>query len=241
MTWHEKVEDFGEEIEPDRRFRFECHLGLACFGTCCATDVTLTPFDIACMRRHMGVDTHQFLSGYCQTFVDSITGFPTVVLKRDGHGRCVLSDGRGCGMYETRPSCCRYYPLARVIENDGPGSRTAKYYLQRRVDGCKGLGKGPEWTIEAFCEENGLGPYEKANDLFLEIPFAFERIPLRSRHDKEVQTMIYRAVFDFDRFFKQYAPAGLSELPEDDNEMMSVLTRITLNLIKRTADLAAMA
>lgn len=236
MTWHEKLEDFGEEIEPGGRFRFECHRGLKCFGTCCATDITLTPFDIARMRRHMGVDTHRFLADYCQTFVDSITGFPSVVLKHGQDGRCIFSNSRGCGIYETRPSCCRYYPLVRVVENDG-SVRSAKYYLQRRVDYCEGLGRGPQWTIDVFCEENGLGPYEKANEIFLQIPFAFEAAPIRLRHDKEVQTMIYQAVFDFDRFFEKYGPANLSVPPEDDNEMMTLLTSITLGLIKRTADL----
>jgi len=237
MSWQERVEDFGEEIEPGSRFRFECHPGLACFGTCCATDVTLTPFDIARMRRHMGVDTHQFLSSHCQTFVDSITGFPSVILKHGRDGRCIFLNSRGCGVYETRPSCCRYYPLARVIENDGTSNRSAKVYLQGRADYCEGLGSGPEWTLEAFCEQNGFGSYEKANEIFLQIPFAFEAIPFRLRHDKEVQTMIYQAVFDFDRFFEKYAPAGLSVPPEDDNEMMALLTNITLGLIKRTAEL----
>ncbi|MDY6952301.1 MAG: YkgJ family cysteine cluster protein [Thermodesulfobacteriota bacterium] len=238
MTWQESLEDFGEEIGPGSRFRFECHPGLSCFGTCCATDVPLTPFDIARMRRHMGVDTHLFLSTYCETYVDPLTGFPCVVLRRGQDGRCVLLGSHGCRVYESRPSCCRYYPLARVVEEDGKkGGRTATYYLQRKVDYCKGLGSGPQWTIEAFCEQNGLGPYEKANEIFLQIPFAFEAIPLRLRHDKEVQTMIYQAVFDFDRFFEKYAPAGLSRPPEDDHHMIECLSTITLNLIRRTADL----
>jgi hypothetical protein len=96
---------------------------------------------------------------------------------------------------------------------------------------------GPEWTIEAYCEENGLGPYERANDLFLQIPFVFETLPLGLKKDKDMQTMIYKAVFDFDRFFEKYGRFAGSTPPEDDYEMTAVLTGITLNLIRRTADL----
>jgi len=237
MSWHEKLEDFGQKIGPGSRFRFECHSGLACFGTCCATDVTLTPFDVARMRRHVDVDTHRFLRTYCRSYVDPLTGFPCVILKRADDGRCVFLGGNGCSIYEDRPSCCRYYPLARVAEDGGKrGVTGATYYLQRRADYCEGLGRGPLWTIETFCEENGLGPYEEANERFLQIPFAFQKIPLNLRNDKGVQTMIYQPVFDFDRFLETYASSGLSVPTEDDNKLTALLATITLGLIRRTAE-----
>lgn len=238
MTWQQNVEDFGEQIEPGSTFRFECHQGLSCFGTCCATDVTLTPYDIACMRRHLGTDSHEFLSAYCVTCVDALTGFPSVLLKHKEDGTCIFLKSHGCNIYQSRPSCCRNYPLARVIEDDDKsGKRLTRYYLQRRADYCEGLGTGPEWAIEAYCEQNGLGPYEKANDIFLQIPFAFERLPFSLKHNKEVQTMIYQAVFDFDNFFEKYARFGPTTIPADDYEMVATVASITLNLIKRTADL----
>jgi hypothetical protein len=66
MTWHENIEDFGEEVQPDSTFRFECHPGLSGFGTCCATDVTLTPYDIARMRRHLGIRGQEGTFPTCQ-------------------------------------------------------------------------------------------------------------------------------------------------------------------------------
>lgn len=240
MTWHENLDDFGEEIEPGSTFRFECHRGLGCFGKCCATDITLTPYDIARMRRHLGIDTHAFLSTYCQAFVDPVTGFPSVLLRHSEDGRCIFLRGHGCDMYESRPSCCRNYPLARVTENDAESRSTStKYCLQRRADYCEGLGRGPEWTIKAYCEQNGLGPYEKASDIFLQIPFTFETLPFRLKQDTEVQNMIYQAVFDFDRFFEKYAPFGPSTPPDDDHEMITLLASISLNLIRRAAGLGS--
>ena len=238
MTWHGNLEDFGEEIEPGTRLRVECRPGLNCFGTCCATDVSLTPYDIARMRRHLGIDTHRFLSAYCLSRVDSHTGFPCVLVKSKEDGTCIFLESHGCEIYESRPSCCRNYPLARVIEDEDQGSkRSTKYYLQRRATYCKGMGRGPEWTIEAYCEENGLGPYERANDLFLQIPFAFDTLPLGVRQDKEVQTMIYQAVFDFDRCLETSGRLGSYPPPDDDHEMIVLLTGITLNLIRKTANL----
>jgi len=242
MTWHENIEDFGEALKPGSTFRFECHPGLGCFGTCCATDVTLTPYDIARMRRHLAMDSHEFLSAYCLSRVDSRTGFPYVLLKRKEDGPCVFLESHGCGIYKSRPSCCRHYPLARVIEDLGQrGNPLSTYHLQRRAAYCKGMDRGPEWTIEAYCAENGLGPYERANDLFLQIPFVFEALPAGLKQDKDVQTMIYQAVFDFDRFFEKYGRFGPSTPPEDDDQLLRVLTDITLNLIRKTADLKAKA
>ena len=238
MTWQENLEDFGTEIELDRTFRFECHPELSCFGVCCGTEITLTPYDIARLRRHLSVDTGALLATYCKTCIDPRTGFPFVVLKHREDGKCVFLGRHGCDLYESRPSCCRNYPLARVIDEDGKtGKRLIRYYLQQQASYCEGLGRGPAWTIEDYCEANELGPYEKANDLFLDIPFTFSRLPYGLRQDKEVRGMVFEAVFNFDTFFKKYGRFPHTSVPKDDHEIIVVVRRIVLNLMEKTAHL----
>lgn len=238
MTWHENLQDFGEEIEPDATFRFECQPQLSCFGMCCRTEITLTPYDIARMRRHLDIDSGMFLSTYCETYIDSRTGFPFVILKHKKDGACVFLSEDGCDLYESRPSCCRNYPLARVIdEDDNTGKRLIKYYLQQRATYCEGLGRGPDWTIWDYCESNRLGPYEKANDFFLDIPFAFNRLPYKVRQDTTLQSTVFQAAFNFDQFFKKYGRSPNAGFAKDDHEMIVLVRDIILNLIRRAAHL----
>jgi hypothetical protein len=64
----------------------------------------------------------------------------------------------GCEIYESRPSCCRNYPLARVIEDEGRGGkRSTKYYLQRRATYCQGMGRGPEGPSRPTVRKTGWG------------------------------------------------------------------------------------
>ena len=238
MTWQENIEDFGQEIELDTTFRFECHPGLRCFGICCGTEITLTPYDIARMRGRLSVDSGAFLATYCKTYVEPRTGFPFVVLKHKENGRCVFLGRDGCGLYESRPSCCRNYPLARVIdEDDKTGKKVIRYYLQQGAAYCEGVGRGPAWTVGAYCEANGLGPYEKANDLFLDIPFAFNNLPYAARQDSEVRSMIFQALFNFDRFFEKYGRFPRAAIPNDDGELIAVIRRVTLSLMEKIAEL----
>jgi len=184
------------------------------------------------------MDTGAFLSTYCETYIDPLTGFPFVVLKRREDGRCVFLGNHGCNLYESRPSCCRNYPLARVIDEDGKtGKRLIKYCLQQEATYCEGLGRGPDWTIGGYCEMNGLGPYEKANDLFLDIPFTFNRLPYSVRQDREVQSMVFEAVFNFDRFFEKYGRLPRIAVPKDNHELIVLVRSIALNLIKKIAHL----
>jgi Fe-S-cluster containining protein len=238
--WHERIQDFGQEIEPGSTFRFECHPDLKCFGTCCSTEITLTPYDLARMRRHLGVDTATFLSGYCETYTDRRTGFPFVALKGNEDGRCPFLGEDGCRLYEHRPSCCRNYPLAQVIDEDWQsGNRVVRYHLQQQAAYCEGFGRGPDLTVERYVEMNGLGPYEKANDIFLDIPFTFNSLPEGVKQDRDVQSMVFEAVFNFDRFFEKYGRFPHTAVPDDDGALIILIRRIVLNLIMKAEDLGA--
>lgn len=233
--WEQNVGDFGEEIKPNGTFCFECHSGLSCFGRCCQTRITLTPYDIARLRRHLAIDTEAFLSTYTTSYADKRTGFPFVILRRRDHGRCAFSENGSCRVYESRPTCCRSYPLSRLVDEDGmTGKRRISYCLQKGADYCQGLGQGPEWAIGKYCEANGLGPYDRANDLFFDIIFEFHRLPHTIRYDKDVQRMIYGLVFNFDPFFARYALFPHTALPENDEEAMKRVRLLALNLISRT-------
>jgi hypothetical protein len=184
------------------------------------------------------MDTPTFLSRYCNTYTDRRTGFPFVILKTNKDGRCIFLGKGGCKLYDDRPSCCRNYPLARVIDEDWKtGNRVIRYHLQQQTAYCQGFGRGPDLTVERYVEMNGLGPYEKANDTFLDIPFVFNSLPGHLRQDRDVQSMIFEAVFNFDRFFEEYGRFPHTTVPDDDSALITLIRSIVLNLIMQTGEL----
>jgi hypothetical protein len=82
-----------------------------------------------------------------------------------------------------------------------------------------------------------LGPYEKANDLFLDIPFTFHNLPYHVQRDKEVQSMVFEAVFNFDRFFEKYGRFPHTAVPDDDDALIVLVRSIALNLIMQAGQL----
>jgi hypothetical protein len=164
-----------------------------------------------------------------------------VTLKHKGDGKCIFVGNCGCDIYESRPSCCRHYPLARVIDDDdNTGKRLTRYYLQREAMYCEGLGRGSDRTIGEYRDINGLRPYDEANDLFLDIPFAFKKLPYGVRHDREVQSMVFEAVFNFDTFFAKYGRFPHTSVPKDDHELIVLVRSIALGLIKKAVRLKLM-
>ena len=77
----------------------------------------------------------------------------------------------------------------------------------------------------------------KANDLFLDIPFAYKRLSRSVRHDSKVQSMVFEVVFNFDTFFSKYSRLYHVSAPKDDHEMIVLVRSIALNLIKKSTQL----
>jgi hypothetical protein len=128
--------------------------------------------------------------------------------------------------------------LARVIDEDWKtGNRVVRYHLQQRASYCEGFGRGPDLTIARYIEMNGLGPYERANDTFLDIPFIFTSLPEHLRQDKDVQSMVFEAVFNFDRFFEEYGRSPHTAVPDDDGALIILIRSIVLNLIMQAGEL----
>ena len=77
--------------------------------------------------------------------------------------------------------------------------------------------------------------------MFLDIPFTFNRLPYNVKQDRGVQSMVFEAVFNFDRFFEKYGRFPHTAVPEDDYDMIVLVRSITLNLIEKTALLCGLS
>ena len=109
-------------------FRFACHPGVPCFNDCCAdVNITLTPFDIARLRKSLGISSGEFLSRYTVSELDESLTYPVISLKMnpDHKKSCPFVGEDGCRVYEGRPWACRMYPLGSASPMEGSRSLVA--------------------------------------------------------------------------------------------------------------------
>ena len=125
-----------EALSPGTEITFRCYKGVSCFNACCRqADVTLAPYDIIRLKKRFGMTSSEFLKQYTVPFRMDRDGTPGVKLKTDETGTCLQLNGdAGCGVYEDRPSVCRYYPVA-LLSMRATGSSTAEqaYSLVREA------------------------------------------------------------------------------------------------------------
>ena len=179
------------------RFRFACHPQVACFNACCA-DLTLalTPYDIVRLRKRLGLNSGDFLDQYTEDHTESGRRFPGVKLKMtDGPGRpCPFVTRQGCGVYEDRPGACRTYPLGR-----GSASGGREIFFVVREDHCRGFEENREWVVAEWLADQGLEPYNRFNDLWMEIITAPRSMGPADSHPAKLQ-MFSMVSYNLDRF-----------------------------------------
>ena len=178
----------------DDTFTFRCHRGIDCYNSCCR-DVTifLNPFDVARMRKALGISSTDFLEDYTVRVVSDSTGIPAVVLKmrEEAEKRCPFVSDEGCTVYEARPYSCRLYPL-----DTDQGVEYRFIVDSRRFHGLNEL---EEWTVERCRHDQGLQAYDDIDHQLADVMRANEvwEEPIR---DPRMQDMFLMALYDPDRF-----------------------------------------
>lgn len=119
----------------EKGLQFECQ-GT---GRCCVSRegygyVYLTLADRRRLARHMKIPTRKFTQNYCD--------------KTDGHfhlkdftGPCRFLKGKGCSVYEARPTQCRTWPF-------WPENMKPKVWQNEITRFCPGVGKGKLFSKE---------------------------------------------------------------------------------------------
>ena len=212
-----------------QEIQFRCRKGIACWNACCSNiDISLTPYDILRLKHRLGI---------------TLDRVPRRVHRalRDGEGRhrrrqaaarsraaraCQFMTPEGCGVYEDRPTACRYYPVAllsmrRQDEYDRPrflcageGSalprpRRAARAHHRRLP----RGTGPGGVRRA---RPRLAPADPEEEI--------APGPTIGKPSKRSLQLFFMACYDIDRFRAFVASDGFAELfdlPAD--EMQKIL------------------
>lgn len=174
----QRVSEEENPVEPTRlnvddSFCFSCHKGVACWNRCChGADVTLTPYDILSLSRHLNIKSREFIERFTVPAIWDRAGLPVAKLKMagdDGKGACPLLSDEGCTVYDHRPTTCRYYPLGLGMFRQKGSEKKEDFHFLVKESFCEGHKEAKEQTVAEFRQEQGVDTYDAANRGWMEI------------------------------------------------------------------------
>lgn len=195
-------------IEPrkytlDSRFKFACHKGMECYTHCCKDlNITLTPYDILCMKNRLKLTCDQFLAIYTKPEMLSRTKLPVITLKMldDDKKSCPFITPEGCTIYEDRPLTCRYYPLGMASFREQDIQPTGEdFYLMVRESHCLGFEADKEWTVSQWRKDQGVEPYDEINKDWIEFMLRKKSFGFQADLSEESRAMFFMVSSNVDK------------------------------------------
>ncbi len=191
--------DFPPPIGDDEHFQFECGPESACYNRCCQDiAIPLTPYDVARIRRNLGITSEEFLLAFTerQNIPETGIALPMLRMIESPDAPCPFVSPAGCAIYEDRPGACRSWPIGRS-SSIGENGIKQRYFLIRE-DYCQGFCAGKKYTPSEWQLKEGMEKYNELNDLYMGF---LSRIsasgkPLDNRH----ASMCFLALYQLDRF-----------------------------------------
>ncbi len=202
--------------------QFQCRKGIACWNACCSNiDIALTPVDIVRLKHRLGLASWDFLKTYTVPYEMEKDGIAGVKLRPvEGGTACRFMTPEGCGVYDDRPTACRYYPVALLSMRKQDESYDRQSYAIVREDHCLGHREPKTQTIDAYRAEQGVVEYDEAargwRQLILKKKSSGPTIGKPSKRSLE---LFFTACYDVDRFRSFVASdafAGVFDLPDDE-------------------------
>jgi hypothetical protein len=167
---------FPSPVQPvklslDDIIQFHCHKEITCFNVCCKQiDITLTPYDILRLKKRLGLTSSEFLAQYTVPFEMDSQGMPGVKLRTaDDNPSCLFLTEEGCGLYEDRPTACRYYALGLLSMRRENASEDEDAYFLVEEDHCLGHQEPRTISVGDYRQEQGVDYYDKMNRAWRQI------------------------------------------------------------------------
>lgn len=150
-------------LDGSKVIQFRCRKGIDCWNACCSNiDISLTPYDIVRLKRRLGISSTQFLADYTVPYELEKDGIAGVKLRPvEGGTACRFMKPEGCGVYEDRPTACRYYPVALLSMRRQDEYVDRDAYALVREEHCHGHREPRSVTIDEYRAEQGLGEYDE--------------------------------------------------------------------------------
>ncbi|MBK6334825.1 MAG: YkgJ family cysteine cluster protein [Betaproteobacteria bacterium] len=202
---------FGE----DHAIRFRCHRGVSCWNACCSNiDISLTPYDIVRLKQRLDMSSTDFLEQYTVPYEMEKGGIAGVKLKPvEGGTACRFMRPEGCGVYDDRPTACRYYPVALLsMRKEGEATDRDSFALVVEPH-CRGHDEPRPISIADYRAEQGLPGYDDCargwRQLILKKKSSGPTIGSPSKRSLE---LFFMTCYDVDRFRAFVASEGFAEI-----------------------------
>jgi len=146
-------------------FQFSCHRDIACFNKCCQSiDIQLTPYDVLRLTKRLGLNSREFLFRHTVPFEMDGHGVPGLKLRtQDETTQCGFLTEDGCGVYEDRPTACRYYALGLMAMRKKDSATDEDSYFVVKEDHCLGHLEPHTQTVSEYRQSQGVDVYDDLN------------------------------------------------------------------------------
>lgn len=195
--------------------QFRCRKGVACWNACCSNiDISLTPYDILRLKRRLGITSSEFLLRYTVPYEMEQNGIAGVKLRPVENGTaCQFMTPEGCGVYDDRPTACRYYPVALLSMRKQDEYTDTQSYALVKEEHCLGHNEPREITIDAYRKEQALEEYDELargwRQLILKKKSSGPSVGKPSKRSLQLYFMV---CYDLDTFRSFVASNGFTEL-----------------------------
>lgn len=160
-------------LRAEDEFQFRCHPGVSCWNRCChGADITITPYDVLSLSRHLGLKASDFLATYTVPATLEASMLPVAKLKmggEDGGGPCPFMREEGCSVYPARPVTCRYYPLGLATFKLKDTDTVEDFNFLVRESHCQGHSESRTLSVGAYRHEQGVEDYDRVNRGWMDI------------------------------------------------------------------------
>lgn len=227
------------ELNLDTRFQFNCHKGVSCFNVCCKNiDITLTPYDIIRLKRRMDMTSSEWVARYALPFPMDAHEMPGLKLAiKPGATECVFLTKDGCGVYQDRPTACRFYALGSMGVKRQNESVVDDVYFVVKEEHCKGHEEPQTLTVREYLAEQRIDEYDEKNREWRDIVIKKRSSgPTVGKPSERSLQLFDMCSYDMDSFRKFIQSEGFGEvfdlgqeekktLVEDEDKLYSFACR----------------
>lgn len=203
------------QMSGDDTFQFRCHKGIPCFNKCCENiDIMLAPYDVLRLKKRLGLSSRDFLDHFTTDFQMDGHGMPGIKLgTKDETQACAFLTKEGCGVYEDRPSACRYYALGMLSMRKKDSPTDEDSYFVVKEDHCLGHFEPTVQTVHDFRKGQGLDAYDAVNREWRQIVLKKRSSgPTVGKPSQRSMELFFMASYDMDGFREFVSSAGFGEL-----------------------------
>jgi uncharacterized protein len=207
------------QLGPEDNFQFRCHKGIACFNKCCQNiDIMLAPYDVLRLKRRLGISSRDFIDNFTRDFAMDGHGMPGLKLAtKDESPACVFLRPEGCGVYEDRPSACRYYALGLLSMRKKDSPTDEDSYFVVKEDHCLGHQEAKTQTVGEYRREQGLEDYDAINREWRQIVLKKRSSgPTIGKPSERSMELFFLASYNLDGFRDFISTDAFSDLFELD-------------------------